>query len=160
MAVLEKHKEDVGIDKVLGGLTRQKEEKPELQRVIERSTFRLKHGKFVYAKVRKIPEHGRHFMISSDNDEITVVTLEENIKQLELEERRGENYSIIELNPSMPFYTVGLLAAVSGAIAKFGISLLVISTYSKEYVLVNEKYANAARNALSMIGLKELKEKG
>ena len=158
MAVLERKKEmEIGIDRVLGGLTRQKEEKPELQKVIERSTFKLKHGKFVYAKVRKAPEHGRHFMISLDNAEITVVTLEENLRYLDMEERRGEDYSIIELNPAMPFYTVGLIATVSGAIAKFGISLLVISTYSKEYILVNERYSNAARNALTTIGLKEIK---
>ena len=158
MAVLERKKEmEVGIDRVLGGLTRQKEEKPELQKVIERSTFKLKHGKFVYVKVRKAPEHGRHFMISSDNSEITVVTLEENLRYLDMEERRGEEYNIIELNSTVPFYTVGLIATVSGAIAKFGISLLVISTYSKEYILVNERYSNAARNALTTIGLKEIK---
>ena len=58
----------------------------ELKSIIETSTFEIQSGKFVYAKVSKLSKSDKHFMISQDKDEITVVTREENLKEFVLDD--------------------------------------------------------------------------
>ena len=48
-----------------------------LEEIIKTSTFTIKPGRFVYAKVKSAPSINGHFLITQDPDEITVVTLEE-----------------------------------------------------------------------------------
>ena len=71
-----------------------------------------------------MPEPGDHFMVSKDADDITVVTEEKNLKDLEIIERNKENYKLIALNVAAPFYSVGFLATVTSAIAKEGMLLM------------------------------------
>ena len=110
---------------------------------------------YVYAKVKSIPEGKNHFMVSQDSDEITVVTREENLKDLDLIERNKDNYSLIALNVSVPFYAVGFLATVSGAIAKAEMNILIISTYSKDYIMVRKDKLEQAKQVLLSLGFKE-----
>jgi len=124
-----------------------------LERIIKNSTFTLIDGNYVYAKVSKVPTKGKHFMISKDNDEITVVTESKNLKFLDIMERNKDNYSLISLNVSIPFYSVGFLAAISGQIAKNGMNILIISTYSKDYVMVRKEHTKKAMATLKGLGL-------
>lgn len=128
----------------------------EVKKIIEKSTFRVEEGKFVYAKVSKAPNIGNHFMVSKDADEITVVTKEENLSELDFEERNKDFYRLIALNVSLPFYSIGFLATVSRTIAKEGMNILVISTYSKDYILVKDDRLEDARETLLKLGFKEL----
>ena len=102
--------------------------KDELVKIIENSSFEVNDGVYIYTKVKSFPE-GDHFMVTKDRDEITVVTLEDKVAELDLIERNKESYKLISLNVSVPFYSVGFLAAVSNAVAKEGINILIISTY-------------------------------
>ena len=129
----------------------------ELEKIIEQSTFEIQKGSYIYAKVKSIADLNKHFMVSRDKDEITVVTKEENIGDLDLIERNKDSYSLIALNVSMPFYSVGFLAAVSGAIAKAGMNILIVSTYSKDYIIVKEDRLEKARKVLLSIGFNEKK---
>ena len=126
-----------------------------IEGIIKQSTFEVQKGIFVYAKVESVPKSGNHFMISRDNDEITVVTLEGNLKDLDLIERNKEDYKLIALNVSVPFYAVGFLSTVSNAIAKKGMNLLIISTYSKDYILVTKEKLEDARQVLTELGFQE-----
>jgi hypothetical protein len=94
-------------------------------------------------------------MVSKDKDEITVVTKAENAGKLNLIEKNKEVYALIALHVSVPFYSVGFLAAVSKAIADRGIDILIISTYSKDYVLVKKSELDNAKTALKESGLQE-----
>lgn len=123
--------------------------------IIRQSTFEVQRGVFVYVKVKSVPESGNHFMVSKDKDEITVVTKVENLNSLDLIERNKEDYKLIALNVSMPFYAVGFLATVSSAIAKRGMNLLIISTYSKDYILIKKEKLEDAHQALMDLGFKE-----
>ncbi|MCL5114020.1 MAG: ACT domain-containing protein, partial [Patescibacteria group bacterium] len=116
----------------------------DLKKIISSSSFILHEGRFIYTKVRIAPPTGKHFLISKDNDEITVVTKEENIGELDLIEKNKDYYSLIELKVSLPFYTVGFLATVSSAIANKGMNILIVSTYSKDYILVREEHEKNA----------------
>lgn len=127
----------------------------EINKIIKESTFQIKEGRFVYAQVLKTPSRGKHFMISEDADEITVVTKEENLPELDLKERNKDFYRLIALNVSIPFYCVGFLAAVSRAISEQGINILIVSTYSKDYIMIKDDKLENAKSALLGLGFQE-----
>jgi len=127
----------------------------DLQEVIRQSSFEVQKGRFVYAKVKTVPDLGKHFMISRDKDEITVVTEEKNLSELDLIEKNKDFYKLISLNVSVPFYSVGFLATVSGAIAQAGMNILIVSTYSKDYILVREDKLQKAEEVLLSLGFKQ-----
>jgi len=129
----------------------------ELKRIIEQSSFEVQEGIYIYAKANSAPKIGNHFMVSKDKYEITVVTKEENLQDLDLIERNKDNYSLIALNVSIPFYSVGFLATVSTAIAKANMNILIISTYSKDYIMVREDKLKGAKEVLFSLGFKEQK---
>ncbi|MBI2600463.1 ACT domain-containing protein [Candidatus Daviesbacteria bacterium] len=126
----------------------------ELKNIIKQSSFETEDGVYVYTQVKSVPETEKHFMVSQDKDEITVVTKEENLSSLDLIERNKDNYKLIALNVSVPFYSVGFLATVSSAIAKAGMNILIISTYSKDYILVKEDKLRKVKEALLALGFK------
>ena len=128
-----------------------------IEKIIKESTFRVEEGRFVYAKVSKAPSIEDHFMVSKDANEITVVTEEENLSELTLVERNKDFYRLIALNVSIPFYAVGFLATVSKAIAKEGMNILIVSTYSKDYILVKDDMIESARLVLVKLGFQESK---
>jgi hypothetical protein len=133
----------------------------DINTIIRESTFEIQSGRYVYAKVANIPSTGNHFMVSKDADEITVVTKEENLNTVDLVEKNKDFYTLISLNVSVPFYSVGFLATVTNAIAKAGMNILVISTYSKDYILVQENCTEKVKNILLKLGftLKKIKSK-
>lgn len=124
---------------------------PKLQEIINQSAFEVQEGIYIYCKVSSKPA-GDHFMVSQDNNETTVVTTSDRLNELDLIERNKENYKLIALNVSVPFYSVGFLAAVSNAIAKEGMNILIISTYSKDYILVKEQNLTKAKETLLSLG--------
>ena len=74
---------------------------PKLKKIIQSSTFQITKGIFIYAKVNQIPK-GKHFMVTTDKDEITVVTEENKLSELNLIERNKDNYTLIALNVAIP----------------------------------------------------------
>jgi hypothetical protein len=94
-------------------------------------------------------------MISKDNDEITAVFEDSKRNQFTIIEENKDLRKLIGLKVSAPFYAVGFLAAVAGAITAKGCNNLVVSTYSKDYVLVTLAHFEKARQALLELGFKE-----
>ena len=127
----------------------------ELQEIIKRSSFTVVDGQFVYVKVATISSISNHLMVAQDNDEITVVTREENLRELNILERNKDEYALVALNVSVPFYSVGLLATVSSAIANAGMNILIISTYSKDYIMVRVDNLFAAKEVLLSLGFQQ-----
>ena len=126
-----------------------------LKKIIASSTFEVIHGRFVYTKVSKEPRLHNHFLISRDKDEITVVTEEGNLGELKIIERNKDYWTLIALNVSAPFYSVGFLAAVSSAIAKANRDVLIVSTYSKDYILVQHDFLDGVKRVLFALGFKD-----
>lgn len=127
----------------------------ELRKIIKSSSFALHEGRYIYAKVKTAPPIDDHFMVSKDKDEITVVTREENLKKLDLIEKNKEFYLLIELRVSIPFYCVGLLAEVANILRGKNMNILLISTYSKDYVMVYSENLEKATQALLDLGFKK-----
>lgn len=127
----------------------------EIRKIIKESTFKVEGGRFIYAKVSKAPAIGSHFLITKDDEEVTVVTKEENLSGLKLIEKNKDFYKLIALNVSIPFYSVGFLATVSEAIAKGGMNILIVSTYSRDYIMVKSSKIKDAKLILLKLGFKK-----
>jgi len=125
----------------------------DINEIIAQSSFELIEGTFIYAKVRSIPSF-EVFMITKDKDEITVVAEANQIPDLDFVERNKEDYKLIALNVSIPFYTVGFLAKVSQAIAEGGMNILIVSTYSKDYIMVKKDVLDKALGILKRLGFR------
>lgn len=128
----------------------------EAMEVISNSTFEMQPGIFVYAMVHSMPRDDVHFLVTKDDDEITVVTRAEYLKKLEVIERNKDDYCLIALNVSVPFYSVGFLATVSAAFAEKGHNILIVSTYSKDYIMVRNDLRKNAEEILLSLGMKRL----
>lgn len=126
----------------------------DLKKIMAASTFQVQEGLYVYAKAKEVPSSRDHFMVTKDADEITVVTREENLKNLDLIEKNKDTWSLVALNVSIPFYSVGFLAAVSDAIANEGMNILIVSTYSKDYIMVKSDLIERASNVLKGLGFR------
>lgn len=127
----------------------------ELKKIIKKSTFTQLPGDFYYLKAQSRPS-GKHFLVAEDGDEITIVTSSENVNSVDIAEQNKNIYIFFGLTPAMAFYTVGFLAAVSSSIAAAGMNMLIVSTYSKDYVGVQKEFATGARKVLCDLGLQEI----
>ena len=131
----------------------------DIKKIIKASNFEIMQGIYIYAKVAEVPDAvEKYFMVSCDHDEITVITEQENFGNLKVLERNKDDYALIALNVSIPFYPVGFLATVSGAIAKEGMNILIVSTYSKDYIMVKKDCADKAESVLLKLGFTEKKD--
>jgi hypothetical protein len=126
----------------------------DLRTIIDSSTFTVMNGHYLYLKVSVIPTQGNHFLVTRDEEEITVVTTEDQKKFVDIIEENKDMYCLISLNVSIPFYCVGFLAAVTEAIAEKGKNILIVSTYSKDYILVNIADTDIAIDVLQKLGFK------
>jgi len=102
-------------------------------------------GKYFYYK-SKVPIVGDHFMVSEDEDEVTIVTKEK------LEKKSEGPFTLIEVRPEKPFQEVGFIAKITKALADKGLNVLVVSTYSKDYFLVRCEELSKAQIVLSDLG--------
>lgn len=127
----------------------------QLSEIIKKSSFVIHPGIFWYAKSKQMPKSQNFFMVSKDEDEVTIVGKQEKIRKLEILEKNKDDYSLIELKVSIPFYSVGFLAAVSSEIAKENMNVLIVSTYSKDYILVKYDSKEKARKILVKMGFKQ-----
>jgi len=122
-----------------------------LDSIIRLSPVRVCPGTYCVAKVSGQVEDGDHFMIARDWDEATVITREENVPALNaLDLKRG--FSLIEIRIAAPFEGVGFLAAVARTIAEAGLNILIVSTFSKDYILLQEDEVARGMEALSARG--------
>lgn len=133
--------------------------KSDLQEVIKNSTFAVHPGKYVYAKVASAPNLDDAFMISRDDNEITAVFEVARVGSFAIIEQNKDLRKLIEIKVSAPFYAVGFLAAITEAITAKGCNNLVVSTYSKDYVLVTEAHFEQAKQALVELGFSANKDK-
>lgn len=124
---------------------------PTLDEVIKTSTVIVRPGRYAYLKLEKpLPLDG-YFMVSRDEDEITVVTREENLKDIEYSEA-VKWFKLLEIRVSLPFLAKGFLAAVTKSIADRGLNILIVSTFSKDYAIVREENLAEAVDALRKRG--------
>ena len=122
--------------------------------IINRSTFR-RAGTFRYASVRGAGDVSKHLMITRDEKELTVVTAEENLRELDVIEVNKDRWLLLTIDCANPFYCVGFLAKISTALSGAGIDILVVSTFSRDWVMVKEEDGDRAAELLREAGFTE-----
>ena len=128
-----------------------------LGKIIKSSKVIVKKGRYAYLKAEE-KSLGNHFLIAQDDGEITVITEEKNVAKTQHKEE-VKWFKLIEVGVSKPFVAKGFLAAITKAISEKGLNVLVVSTFSKDYLLVREETNDAAVKALREIGFKVKLEK-
>ena len=76
-------------------------------------------------------------MLSNDGDEITAILEEKNLKNISYENAE-KWFKVISVNVSTHFLGAGLLAEISAKIAEKGINIFIVSTFSKDFILLRE----------------------
>ena len=124
----------------------------DLNEEIRASEVHVHPGRYAYLKAKE-QVLGNHFLISKDGDEITIVTEEANVKDIDFSEDT-KWFKLFEIRPKTPFLAVGFIATITQAIADKGLNVLVVSTYSKDYILIKEDSDSQAIEALKELGFK------
>ena len=123
-----------------------------LAKVIQTSWFTLEKGIYVYTKVQKVRSPEKHLIVTRDADEITVVTELSNLSSLGGYERNPDNWLLLNIKCGNPFYCEGFLAAISSVFASKGIDITLTSTYTNDYVMVQEQNIEPSITLLKDIG--------
>ena len=121
-----------------------------LEEVVRTSQVIVHGGRYAYLKA-KTKQPGDHFLVAQDKDEVTIVTEESNLGNIDYD-KAEKWFKLIEIQVSAPFVATGFLAKVTGTIAHKNLNLLVVSTFSKDYILVREEEHEVALQALSEAG--------
>jgi len=122
--------------------------------MFQKSSFSISEEKYVYVKVAKLSNELDHFMVAQDEDEITVVTRQEKLSELEVIEKNDNLWRLVSLNLETPFMA-GTLAAINSACAKEGLNNLIISTYSKDYIVIKDSQVEQVKAVLQGLGFKD-----
>jgi hypothetical protein len=121
-----------------------------LAEIIKTSKIVVHPGRYAYLKAGET-EINNHFLVAKDKDETTVVTEEKNIKNTDYE-KDVKWFKLVEIKVSAPFVAKGFLAKVTKTVADKGLNVLVVSTFSKDYILVREETWETAIEALEKVG--------
>lgn len=105
----------------------------------------------MYVRAGKVRHPEKHLMVFRDERETTVVTLEENLGDVEVLELNRDRWRLFDIEPETPFYCVGFIAKMASVLSEAGIDILVISTFSRDCVLV--KVEDGARAAALLEGI-------
>jgi len=112
-----------------------------------------------FGKNAPIPDWATHnnnfFSITKTQDELSVVCLQEKIPQNIMTEK---DWRAFKVQGPLGFVLTGIVSSLSAPLAKAGISILYISTFETDYVLVEEKNLAKAKKTLgSFCNIKEIK---
>lgn len=125
-----------------------------LQDVLNNSTYCVSRRLYSVAKVNQSFPCQGCFLYTRDEIEITAIYEQSQVHDGIIEEKR--DYALIGINVSVPFYAPGFIAAISTALARENISILVVSTYSRDYFLVSKHDLFLAKRILNQLGLCEV----
>lgn len=89
------------------------------------------------------------FSITKTEDEISIVTLQENIKE---DVKSEKDWKILKIEGTLDFSLIGILAKISGILANHSISIFVISTFNTDYILIKADKIQKAISVLSKEG--------
>ncbi|MFN8553807.1 MAG: ACT domain-containing protein [Candidatus Obscuribacterales bacterium] len=84
------------------------------------------------------------------------MTTEDRLNSLQLIERNKDVYKLIALNVSVPFYSVGFIATVCDALASAGMNVLVVSTFSRDYIMVRVDLIERSRGDPAFTGFRRI----
>ena len=128
----------------------------QLKKIIKDSSFVIESGTYTIAKIVGNIKTENCFLVTKDKLETTVIYKSEdnNINIINIIDKK-DNYALIGIDVSVPFYSVGFIAEVTGRLAKKNINVLVVSTFSRDYVLINNEHREESRRILIEMGMSD-----
>ena len=90
------------------------------------------------------------YFVAATEDEFSIMCPERFIPA-DVEHKRG--YRCLRVDGDLAFDEIGVVARVSKPLADAGLSLFVVSTYDRDYVLVHQDDLNAALAAYQAAGI-------
>jgi hypothetical protein len=96
-----------------------------------------------------VPRPGPLLSITRTAEETSVVCLRENAPR---GARVEEGWRALKLEGPIPFEEIGVLSALSGSLARAGLSVFALSTFDTDYILVKAAHLAAALEALEKAG--------
>ena len=126
-----------------------------LQPIIDKSWFTVDAATYAYAVVDEVSHAEKHLMIVRDTDELTVLTDTNNLHLISYRQRNKDNWKLLNIRCGNPFYCVGFIAYITGLLAEAGMDVVVISTFSKDLVLVIERDVEKAVKLLVEAGFRQ-----
>ena len=112
--------------------------------------------KFAVAKTKHFIKEA--FASIQDKSEITTIIERHKLPAEEVIEVDEDDWRIITFDMLLPMNLVGFIAKISNAIAEESVSILYISAYSTDHLLVQEKDLQKATAKLKKLGCR-IKEK-
>jgi hypothetical protein len=109
--------------------------------------------RFAVVKVESMPEISDFFAVVKDKNEITLIIDERHLNKLPVLESEG-GFRLITFDVTLPFGLVGFISTVSRVLAAKEVSILVVSSFSTDHILVKENDLDRTIKALREIGIK------
>jgi len=122
------------------------------QNVIHDSDFYLEADVFYFVDALHVKTPELHRLICRDDKEITVVTNAAGLADLTIKSQNKEQWRLLVINCANPFYCVGFLQSISSAMTAAGLDILLVSSFSRDYVFVAAAYVEQAMQILQQIG--------
>lgn len=122
------------------------------QNVINGSDFYLEADVFYFVDALHVKTPELHRLICRDEKEITVVTNAAGLPDLTIKSQNKEQWRLLVINCANPFYCVGFLQSISSAMTAAGLDILLVSSFSRDYVFVAAAHVEQAMQILQQIG--------
>ena len=122
---------------------------------MEKLRIRLLQGTYAVCQIKDTEnilncfDEKDFFSITKTEDEISVVMLQDKISS---DVKVEKDWRILKVEGTLEFSLIGILAKISGILAKNSISIFVISTFNTDYILVKEEKVEKAMTVLSEEG--------
>ena len=126
---------------------------PVLRKTINSSPFVLHPQRYTVLQVQECSNPQQHFLVTHEAEEVTVITTEKQRGLLQsdiLQEQAW--FQLIEYKMSTPFETPGFLAAIASKLASRHLNILLVSTFSKDWLLLKEEDLEAGLSGLHELG--------
>ena len=119
------------------------------EQVIADSTFHFA-GAFRWVSARAVRNPEKHLMIARDEKETTVVT--QDLDDVDIIAINPDRWLLVSIDCAQPFYCVGFIAKLSTMLSAAGLDILVLSTFSRDWVFVKEGDGAIAAEVLRKAG--------
>ena len=131
---------------------------PALRKTINSSPFVLHPQRYTVLQVQECSTNPQpHFLVTHEAEEVTVITTEKQRALLQSEILQEQAwFQLIEFKMSTPFETPGFLAAIASQLASRHLNILLVSTFSKDWLLLKERDLKAGLNSLHELGFQQV----
>ncbi len=123
-----------------------------LKDYFKKGKFYIWNGKFAVVKSKKSLLDA--FAVIKDKNEITSIINQSEVKNSKNIIKTDRDWRILTFDIKLPFSLIGFLSKISSALAEEGISILAISSFSTDHILVKQKNLKKAINKLKSLGFK------